>query len=167
MFKKLRKCAFDGEIVGTIGEENMYERMLNKEVVPTEDMIKEYIGDKAVENMTSIKNSLEKTFPINMELKFPYGNNYGWGYRISDGKNKFLFNIFFEKGSINVMLRTEIKTQKEIEQYNKLSEEGKEYWKNKYPCGNGGWIHYRVINKKHLKDIGIFLCIKTKKEIKI
>jgi hypothetical protein len=49
-----------------------------------------------------------------------------------------------------------------------LSDEGKEYWENKYPCGkNGGWIHYRVTNKKQLKDIGIYLSIKTKKEIAI
>jgi hypothetical protein len=61
-----------------------------------------------------------------------------------------------------------IRTEKEIEKYNKLSEEGKEYWNNRYPCGeNGGWIHYRVLNKKHLKDIGIFLSIRTNKEMKL
>jgi hypothetical protein len=145
----------------------MYERMLDKEIVPTEDMIKEYIGENAVNNMNFIKSALEKVFKINFDLKFPYGKKYGWGYRVSDEKNKFLFNIFFEKGSINVMLRTEIRTEKEMEQYNRLSGEGKEYWENKYPCGNGGWIHYRVITKKHLNDIGIFLSIKTKHAIKI
>jgi hypothetical protein len=31
-----------------------------------------------------------------------------------------------------------IKTEKEIEKYNKLSEEGKEYWNNRYPCGKNG-----------------------------
>ncbi|GHT98943.1 hypothetical protein FACS1894142_5930 [Spirochaetia bacterium] len=145
----------------------MYERMLNKQIVPTEDEIREYIGEKSIENMNSIINAIGKIFKINIELKFPYGNNYGWGYRIGNEKNKFLFNIFFERGSINVMLRTEIKTEKEIEKHNELTEEGKEYWKNRYPCGNegGGWIHYRVKNKKNLKDIGIFLSIKTKKEI--
>lgn len=145
----------------------MYERMLDKKIIPTEDMIREYIGEKAVENMNLIKTAMEKLYKINMELKFPYGNSYGWGYRVSDEKNKFLFNIFFEKGSINVMLRTEIKTENEIEKYNKLTEEGKKYWENRYPCGNGGWIKYRIQSKKQLKDIGIFLSIKTKKEIKI
>jgi hypothetical protein len=145
----------------------MYERMLNKEIVPKENTIKEFIGEKAFENINLIKDALEKIMEIKMELRFPYGNKYGWGYKISDIKNKHLFDLFFEKGSINIMLRIQIKTETEIEKYNKLSDEGKEYWENKYPCGNGGWIHYRVINKKHLKDIGIFLCIKTKKEIKI
>ena len=49
-----------------------------------------------------------------------------------------------------------------------MSEEGKNYWKNRYPCGkNGGWIRYRIKNKRQLKDIGIFLSIRTNKEIEI
>jgi len=142
------------------------ERMLNKQIIPTKDEINEFIGKKSVENIEKIKDSLEKIFAINMELKFPFGNIYGWGFKVST-KSKHLCYIFFEKGSINIMLQiSKIQTEKEIEKYNKLSEEGKEYWKNKYPCGeNGGWIHYRVKNKKQLKDIGIFLSIKTNKEI--
>ena len=142
--------------------------MLNKQIVPTEDDIKEYIGKKSVENIEIIKKSLEKTFEINMELKFPFGNNYGWGYKVSN-RSKHLFYIFFEKGSITIMLQiNKIKTEKEMEKYNKLSEEGKEYWENRYPCGdNGGWIKYRIINKKQLKDIGIFLSIRTNKEIEL
>ncbi len=144
----------------------MYERMLNKQSVPTENEINEYIGSASVKNMKSIKESLEKLFEINMELKFPFGNNYGWGYKVSS-KSKHLFYLFFEKNAITIMLQiSKIKTEKEIEKYNNLSEEGKEYWENRYPCGdNGGWIQYRVTNKKQLKDIGIFLSIRTNKEI--
>jgi len=152
----------------------MYERMLNKQVVPTEDEINEFIGKKSVENIESIKKSLEKIYKINLVLRFPYGNKYGWGYRVAqivnlNRKPKYLFDIFFEKGSINVMCRLKIETEEEIEKYNKLTEEGKKYWENRYPCGgeNSGWIKYRVINKSQLKDIGIFLNIKTKMEIKI
>ena len=146
----------------------MYERMLNKQITPTEDEIKEFIGIKSVENMEILMNSLNPIFEIHAELKFPFGNNYGWGYKISD-KKKHMFYLFFEKNSITIMLQIKrIKTEKELEKYNKLSEEGKNYWENRYPCGdNGGWIHYRIRNKKQLKDIGIFLSIRTNKEIKI
>jgi hypothetical protein len=146
----------------------MYERMLDKKNIPTEDEIKNYIGEKSVKNMELIKKSLEKLFEINIELKFPFGNNYGWGYKISN-KSKHLFYLFFEKGSITIMLQIKrIKTEKEMQQYNRLSEEGKNNWENRYPCGNnGGWIHYRIINKKQLKDIGIFLSIRTNKEIEL
>ena len=146
----------------------MYERLLDKNNVPNEEDIQKYIGGKAAKNIDKIKNTLEKVFEINMELKFPFGNNYGWGYKVNN-KTRHLFYLFFEKGSITVMLQIkEIKSGKEIEKFNKLSEEGKEYWKNRYPCGeNGGWIHYRIININHMKDIGIFLSIKTKKEIEL
>jgi len=135
----------------------MYERMLDKNIVPTAKEIKEYIGDKAVENSEILKKALKKVFAINTELKFSFGNNYGWGYKVSN-KSKHLFYLFFEKGSFTIMIQIKkIKTEKEIEKYNKLSDEGKEYWNNRYPCGeNGGWIHYRILNKKHLKDIRIF-----------
>jgi hypothetical protein len=145
-----------------------YERMLDKKTVPTEEKINKHIGNKAVENIEKIKCCLSNIFEIKIELKFPFGNNYGWGYKISN-KSKHLFYIFFEKGSINIMLQISgIKTEKDMERYNKLSEEGKDYWENKYPCGkNGGWIHYRIMNKKQLKDIGLFLSIKTNKEIEL
>lgn len=144
----------------------MYERMLDKKNIPNENEIKDYIGRRSVEYIQIIKDALEKTFEIDKELKFPFGNEYGWGYKISH-KSKHLFYIFFEKGSITIMLQIGgIKTVKELEKYSKISEEGKKYWESRYPCGkNGGWIHYRIINKKHLKDIGLFLGIKTKKEI--
>jgi hypothetical protein len=147
----------------------MYERMLNKQTIPTEDEINNYIGEKAVGHIGLIKKSLEKVFEIKSELKFPFGNDYGWGYKISN-KSKHLFYVFFEKGSITIMLqiRKSIKTEKEIEKYNNLSEEGKDYWKNSYPCGeNGGWIHYRITKKIQLKDIGIFLSVKLNKEIEL
>jgi hypothetical protein len=141
--------------------------MLNKQAVPTEDEINDYIGEKAVKHIELIKNSLGKIFEIKSELKFPFGNNYGWGYKIS-AKSKHLFYLFFERGSITIMLQIKknIKTETQIEKYNCLSEEGKDYWKNSYPCGeNGGWIHYRITNENQLKDIGIFLSVKTNKEI--
>ena len=146
----------------------MYERMLDKKTVPLPKKIKEYMGKEAVENSEILKKSLKKVFDLNFELKFPFGNNYGWGYKVSS-KSKHLFYLFFEKGSFTIMLQiSKIKTEKEIEKYNNLSEEGKKYWENRYPCGeNGGWIQYRVTNKKQLKDIGVFLSIRTNKEIAI
>ena len=146
----------------------MYERMLDKNTVPTTKTIKEYMGEEAVENSESLKRALKKACEINIELKFPFGNDYGWGYKVSN-KSKHLFYLFPEKGSFTVMLQIKgIKTDKDIDKYNKLSDEGKDYWENRYPCGdNGGWIHYRILNKKHLKDIGIFIGIRANKEIEL
>jgi hypothetical protein len=104
-----------------------------------------------------------------MEMRFPYGKDYGWSYKFSN-KSKHLFDLFFEKGSISIFMQiNKIETEKEMEKYNKLSEEGKKYWEDRYPCGkrNGGWIDYRVLNKKQLKDVGIFLSIRINKEIEL
>ena len=38
----------------------MYERMLNKNIVPSENDIKEHIGKKSFENMELVKNDLKK-----------------------------------------------------------------------------------------------------------
>ena len=146
----------------------MPERMLDKQIIPTEEEIREFIGEKSFQNIEFLINCLNNVFRINMEIKFPFGNNYGWGYKVND-KSKHLFYIFFENNSITIMLQIKgIKTEIEKEKYSKLSEEGKNYWENRYPCGeDGGWIHYRIKNKKQLKDIGIFLSIRTNKEIKL
>ena len=143
----------------------MYERMLDKQTIPTGGEIKEHIGKNSIDIIEVIKNGLEKSMEIKMELKFPFGNNYGWGYKVSH-KSKHLFYLFFEKGSITLMLQIGgFNTKADLERYSQLSEEGKKYWENRYPCENGGWIHYRITNRKQLKDIGLYLGIKTKVDI--
>ena len=38
----------------------------------------------------------------------------------------------------------------------------KNYIDHKYPCGDGGWIQYRVINSEHLDDIKKLLIVKCR-----
>ena len=71
----------------------MYERLLDKNIIPTEKQIKEYMGEEAVENSEFLKRALKKAYEINIELKYPFGNNYGWGYKVSS-KSKHLLEYF-------------------------------------------------------------------------
>jgi hypothetical protein len=144
----------------------MYERMLDKAHEPTEDEITRYIGKTAQNRIELLKTNLEKTFAVKYELKYPFGANYGWGIKVSKG-TKHLFYIFFEKGSITVTIQLSgIENEYAKVKYNEVSDEGKEYWKNKYPCGeNGGWIHFRVLSKTDMKDIGQYIMIKVNKDI--
>jgi hypothetical protein len=74
--------------------------------------------------------------------------------------------LFFEKGSFTMMLKlNEPKNEKEIVLLNGLSKKGKSYWENKYPCGSGGWIHYRIEKKENLADAAVFLSMRTKKDV--
>ena len=44
--------------------------------------------------------------------------------------------------------------------YDKLQKYTQEHIDNKYPCSDGGWIHYRVTCKEHFDDIKILLSVK-------
>ncbi len=143
----------------------MYERMLDKNKTPTENEIQEYIGKQANDNLNLIQSRLKELFDCNYELKFPFGNNYGWGYKVSI-KKKHLMYLFFEKDSLTMMMKiNEPGTENEINLLNGLSSKGKQYWDDQYPCGKGGWIHYRIETKEDLKDAGIFLSLRTKKPV--
>ena len=50
------------------------------------------------------------------------------------------------------------------QQYESIYDNVQDYMKNyidhKYPCCDGGWIQYRVINSEHLDDIKKLLIVK-------
>jgi hypothetical protein len=143
----------------------MNERMLDKQHQPTEKEIKQFIGNDSYKNLQLIEDKLKEFFDLNVETKFPFGNNYGWGYKFSH-KTKHLFYIFFENKSLTLMMQiAEPKNDQENELIKGLSEEGRKCWETKYPCNNGGWIHYRFSSSMELKDVGIFMSLRTKKNI--
>ena len=60
-------------------------------------------------------------------------------------------NVFPEAGAFTVMLR--LSDTQFASVYEQLQPYAKEYVDNRYPCGNGGWIHYRVCEEAHMEDI--------------
>lgn len=55
----------------------MYERMLNKQEVPTRNDMNVFCGDMA-EAFMNLNIWLSEKGETNQKLTFPYGNNYGW-----------------------------------------------------------------------------------------
>lgn len=52
-------------------------------------------------------------------------------------------------------------TNKQFEMvYECLKKYTQEYIDNKYPCNDGGWIHYRITCKEHFEDIQKLLDVK-------
>lgn len=87
-------------------------------------------------------------------MVFPYGNSYGWGISHKK-KKKLICYVFAESDSFTVMLRLSGKAYESI--YEKLKPYGKNLVDNKYPCGDGGWIHYRVAGPEQMEEIQTFL----------
>lgn len=134
----------------------MYERMRNKQVVPTITNLTEHCGENA-ELFTQLNEWLSNKYATAQAIVFPYGNQYGWG--IAHKKNKkLLCNIFAENHAFTVMIRL---TDKQFEGiYGNVQTYMQDYIDHRYPCSDGGWIHYRVTCAEHLEDIEKLLDVK-------
>ncbi len=141
----------------------MYERLLDKNNPPTTEFIRAYIGIKSHTVLLQFEDFLSNNYHLSKEMRFPFGNSYGWGYKYSH-KSSHLCYVFFESGAFTITLQLGDNCVSKIEQIlPNLSQKAKELWQNRYPCGEqGGWIHYRVIDTNELNDIFEFLKIKKK-----
>lgn len=134
----------------------MYERMLNKQEEPTQAQMTAYCGTCA-ELFALLNEWLFSTYGTIQVVTFPYGNQYGWG--IAHRKNKKLIcHVFAEENAFTVMMRLSDKQFNSI--YDKVQANTQEQIDHKYPCGNGGWLHYRVTCKEQFDDIQTLLTIK-------
>ena len=134
----------------------MYERLLDKQNVPTFEELAAYCGENS-SLFQRLNEQLFQTFGTAQEIRFPYGNHYGWG--VAHRKKKTLIcDVFAEAGAFTVMLR--LSNQQFDSVYGQLQVYTQNYIDNKYPCGKGGWIHYRVLNEEHFQDIMRLLDIK-------
>lgn len=134
----------------------MYERMLNKKILPTIAEMAEYCGKNA-ELFTLLHAWLSSQYATVQEIVFPYGNHYGWAIAHRK-KKKLVCNIFAEANAFTVMIRLSNAQFESI--YETMQAYTQDYIDHKYPCGDGGWIHYRVTCKEHLDDIKKLLSVK-------
>jgi len=133
----------------------MYERMLDKNTQPTTQDIEIYLGAEAFGLLTEFEARLGGLYQLSKEMKFPFGNNYGWGYKFSRGATHICY-AFFEAGAFTVMLQLGGKCVPKVEALLPgLLPATRELWAGRYPCGNegGGWIHCRVLSERELQDV--------------
>lgn len=134
----------------------MYERMLNKQEKPTIAQMTAYCGACA-DLFTQLNEWLSGTFGTGQAITFPYGNQYGWG--IAHRKNKKLIcHVFAEENAFTVMIRLSNKQFESI--YSQVQTGTREQIDHKYPCGDSGWIHYRVTCREQFDDIQTLLSVK-------
>lgn len=134
----------------------MYERMLDKRSMPNMEEMTKFCGENS-ERFSLLNEWLTDSFSTEQKIVFPYGNSYGWGVAHKK-KSKLICNVFAENGAFTVMMRLSDKQYKSV--YDKLSEYTRDVIDNKYPCGDGGWIHYRVVCEENFDDIKALLSVK-------
>jgi hypothetical protein len=138
----------------------MYERMLDKGNPPTEENIAETIGAESARRLEEIEGVLKERYRLVRELKFPFGDNYGWGYKYGHGQ-KHLFYLFFERGAITATIQIGGKDAEKLEHaQGGMLPRTRELWANRYPCGNGGWVHYRILEDEEIPDVLALIAIK-------
>ena len=127
----------------------MYERMLNKQEVPTfEDLIR-HSGERGA-LWLALDAYLVETFQAARQIRFPYGKDYGWGTKYS-AKSKHICDIFAENGAFTALFQVSSKAMDTV--YDELGPTAKTLWDNKYPCASGGWIDFRVLTPEELQDL--------------
>lgn len=134
----------------------MYERMLNKQEEPTITQMTAFCGENA-ELFTLLNEWLSQTYGSAQKITFPYGNHYGWGIAHRK-KQKLLCNIFAEDNAFTVMMRLSDKQFDSV--YSQVRKYTQDFIDNRYSCGDGGWIQYRVTCKEQFEDIQKLLCVK-------
>jgi len=141
----------------------MYDRMLDKHATPDETAIFEHLGSESSQRLAGMESRLRECYHLARDLKFPFGNEYGWGYKYSH-KTSHLCYVFFEKNAFTVMLQVGDKQVGAVETVlPSLLPQTRELWKTRYPCGEkGGWIHYRVMSDNELEDVLKLLFIRKK-----
>ena len=127
----------------------MYERMLNKQEVPTFDALIRYSGDSGL-LWLELDTRMEEKYNMSRQIRFPYGKDYGWSVKYSI-KSKHICDLFAETGAFTALFQVSDKAVDTI--YNELGEYAKAVWADKSPCASGGWIEFRVLNKEHLQDL--------------
>ena len=133
----------------------MFERMLDQSHEPSRDEFEEYCG-QAKERLRELDAFLSRLGAENL-LRFPYGKQYGWGVKYHK-KSKHICDVFAEKDAFTVMLRL---TNRQFEDaYGDLNEQTKAAVDGKYPCGDGGWIHARILSDRDLADAKKLLSLK-------
>ena len=141
----------------------MHERLLDKKVEPSFDDLIAYSGDFG-RSWLELDEYLIDNYLAQKLIRFPYGKDYGWGVKYSC-KGKHICDVFAENNAFTVFLRIGSSEFSTIE--SNLSDYSKDIWQNKYPCGDGGCINYRILSHSQLNDIMKIIDAKVKPKSRI
>lgn len=139
------------------------KRLTEKFHEPPEGLIRLFMGDDAWERLMRFEELLRERYDLNREIKFPFGNEYGWGFRYSHKKSLLLY-IFFEEGGFCCTISINDAGAPEVEaMLDSLLPEIQAIWANRYACGmDGGWLKRSVERDDELPNLVRLVGVKVK-----
>ena len=133
----------------------MYERLLNKNEMPTIEEFLVHIG-KGKELFDSIDTFLINEINSSKMIKFDaHSRCWKMSYHI---KRKYICDIITEKDAFTIVTRLSEESIRNV--YDGLLPYAKECIDNS-PFRHRGWIEYRVLSALHLEDIKTMLQIRA------
>ncbi len=142
--------------------ENEKKRFTDK-LQPAEEHVKLFMGEDAWRRLLRFEEMLNERYELNREMKFPFGNSYGWAFRYTHKKSLLLY-VFFEEGGFCCTISINDKGAEKAEtMLNTMRPEIQLAWKNRYACGDyGGWLNRSVVNDNELPDLVRLVGVKVK-----
>lgn len=127
----------------------MYERMLQGDKQPSYQEMVDYC-EAAGPYFHQLNEWLSATNHTASSIVFPYGKHYGWSvsHRI---KKKLFCHVFAEKQGCTVMLRLSHAACQALS--HQVSPYAQHLLDHLYPCGDSGWLHYRVTTAEQCQEI--------------
>lgn len=143
--------------------EKKKNRLTEKFHEPPEGLIRLFVGDEAWERLIRFEELLRERYDLSREMKFPFGNEYGWGFRYSHKKSLLLY-VFFEEGGFCCTISISDAGAPAVEaMLDGLLPEIQAVWINRYACGAaGGWLNRSVERDDELPDLVRLVGVKVK-----
>ncbi len=130
------------------------KRLTEKLNKPPIEFVQAFMGDKAWRRLSRFEEMLRERYELSREMKFPFGNADGWGFRYVHNKSLLLY-VFFEEGGFCCTISINDAGAPKVEaMLRDLRPEIQKIWTNRYACGaDGGWINHSVENDDVLPDL--------------
>lgn len=144
------------------------KRFTEKFQQPSEEFIRQFMGDDAWQRLMRFEEMLRERYDLNREIKFPFGNQYGWGFRYCHKKSLLLY-VFFEEGGFCCTISiNDAKAPQAEAMLGDLLPEIQAAWLNRYACGSdGGWVNRSVEKDDELPDLIRLVGIKVKPKLNL
>ena len=138
-----------------------FPRMMDKAREPTEEEMMSYVGERAEEAWTELRQFIEDNYDFMPETVF-YGAKYGWTVRYRRS-GKTLCSLFPEKGGFTVLVvlgRKEAK--KALSMRDELNPRVKNLLGNTEQLHDGRWLWIRISTINDVDDVKKLLQTKRK-----